>query len=288
MNRPRIPLGLESSRATLNVHVCEQLGRELRSGRERADLGVREVAARLLLSPCQLSGLEVADADAFYSAELYLVAARKYAALVGAGSTLLDDVLVRPDADVESSTPDAGALASALPRMRHAGLVVAAIAAMAVSATVGWYVVSRGWPVFDPSGEAAVASAPPSLVHLVSTSLPMPAASVHLSAPTKSSSVAPTQTAPVIAGSDVSEERYGYVRVQRGTWVFVRYRDNSTVERGLGPGQRLVLQGMPIYIAAGAASGAEVVLDGESVDVERFDVDGQLRIGSAFLSAALR
>jgi hypothetical protein len=91
---------------------------------------------------------------------------------------------------------------------------------------------------------------------------------------------------PAVSGHR-SDERYGHVQVQRATWVFVRYRDNSTVERVLAPGQRFVLQGMPIYIAAGAASGAEVVLDGEAIDVDRFDVDGQLRIGSAFLSAAL-
>ena len=99
----------------------------------------------------------------------------------------------------------------------------------------------------------------------------------------KAPDVASATTARAVSGNWV-----GYVRVPRATWVFVRYQDNSVVERVISPGDTFVLRDTPIYLAVGAAAGAEVVIDGERIDTNRFDVNGQLRIGSAFLSASAR
>ncbi len=273
MNRPRLSLGLESSRPTLDEAVCARIGRELTAERASRQWTIGEVAERLLLSPRQVQGMEGADRDAFYSAEFYVTALRKYHALLGLSSSLIDQVLVPaglPDASLPPPKP-----ASTI----HVGRapVFAGVAVLAVVVTGGW-LVSLGLGDDRAGGD----SPPPSLTlqHLVSHQLPMAMSRVSLEAPRPSAESA--------FRDDARGDGFGHIRVARTTWVFVRYQDNSTVERILSPGSRFVLRGVPIYLAAGDAPGAEIVIAGQSIDPEQFNVNGELRIGSAFLSAALR
>ncbi len=277
MNRPRIPLGLESARAALNHEACTRLGRLFADARAQRGIDVRNAAARLLLSPRQVVGLETADGDAFYSAELYQVAARKYDALLGLASPLVDEILVPPVLDTQAPVTPV-----AVTRRSPVRLAAAASLAAAVTLAVGGWLVLRGIPVTDApvakdAAPAVVAPADmPTLQNLVSTQLSPAPVAVRLSAPEEPS--------PVRSG----DGEFGYVRVPETTWVFVRYADNSTVERVISPADRFVLRAQPVYLAVGRAPGAEVVLVGEPIDTGRFVVDGQLRIGSAFLSAAAR
>jgi transcriptional regulator with XRE-family HTH domain len=286
MKRPRIALGLESSRASLNVDACRALGRALAAAREARKLDVREVAARLLLSPVQVHGLERAESEAFYSSELYLVAARKYDALVGLSSPLLDELIVR----APESNRAASSVTPSEPRSQtHRRLLrplVAATMAGTVTVAVGAWLVFAGWPFSSlPSGQDAATSVAgndtslPTLEHLVTRHRPTAPVQLLLKAPE-----APSATTARAASGNAA----GYVRVPRTTWVFVRYQDNSVVERVISPGDTFALRETPVYLAAGVASGADVVIDGERIDTDRFDVNGQLRIGSAFLSAAAR
>ena len=274
MNRPRLPLGLEASRASLNSAVCEQLGQELATGRAARQLEVRDVAKRLLLSPAQVRGMEDADSEAFYSAEFYAAGVRKYAALVGVSSPLLDDVLESPLPDpAPSEVPPTVALARRL-HVRSAPL--AAGAAVLLLLLVGGWLVSLGVARGDEH-ETSQTPDLPTLQHLITTTLPPAPSLVTLVSP-----------APESGGNAAADEGYGHISVARTTWVFVRYQDNSTVERVLSPGDRFVLRGAPIYLAAGEAPGAEVVIVGRPVDPARFNVNGELRIGSAFLMAAVQ
>src|SRR5690606_39215788 len=137
-----------------------------------------------LLSPRQVVGLETADGDAFYSAELYLVAARKYDALLGLASPLVDDVLVPPVLDTQ--TPAAPVAVARRPSVR---LAAAASLAAAVTLAVGGWLVLQGirvtdGPVAEDAGSAVIASdCRPTLQDLVSTQLPPAPVAVRLSAP---------------------------------------------------------------------------------------------------------
>lgn len=291
MNRPRIALGLESSRASLNVDACAELGRAFSAARQSQKRDVREVAARLLLSTAQVNGLERADAEAFYSAELYLVAARKYDALLGLSSSLVDQLLVHAvdSAAADTRPQDALSIATRV-RPRLLRPIVAGSMVAVVSLTVGSWLVIKGWPLSDSADDTAAAAATalerrssaPTMHHLVTGHHPLAPIDVRLEPP----AFVPASSSPgaVLATGD----GVGHIRVPRATWVFVRYHDNSVVERVIGSGETFVLRATPIYVAIGAASGAEVVLEGQRIDTSRFNVNGQLRIGSAFLSAAAR
>jgi hypothetical protein len=273
MNRPRLSLGLESSRPTLDEAVCVRIGQELAAERSLRHRTIREVAERLLLSPRQVQGLEIADHDAFYSAEFYVTALRKYHALFGLSPDLIDQVLV--PADPLPTVAPSPKPPAALPARRA---MVSAAAAVLAAVGIGGWLVSLG--VADNEAGVDSPSSPLTLQHLVSHQLPVSMSRVSLAAPGP------------LAGpefrAEATGEGFGHIRVARTTWVFVRYQDNSTVERIVSPGQRFVLSGVPVYLAAGDAPGAEIVIAGQAVDPERFNVNGQLRIGSAFLSAALR
>lgn len=271
MKRPRLSLGLEASRATLDEEVCATIGRQLAAARQSRRQSLGDVAERLLLSPRQVQGMETAEHDAFYSAEFYVTALRKYHAFFDLDPTPIDQVLVPAE---PSPAPPPSTLASASHVSRTTVLV--GVAVLAVVAVGGW-VVSLG--LRDDGVVDEPASANLTLQHLVSHQLPMATVPVTLAAPAPSGST---------ARDGVTGGNFGHISVARTTWVFVRYQDNSTVERVLSPGSKLVLSGIPIYLAAGEAPGAEIVIVGQPIDPQQFNVNGQLRIGSAFLSAALR
>ncbi len=287
MNRPRIALGLESSRASLNADACAALGRALLEARQSQALDVRGIASRLLLSTAQVNGLERADSDAFYSAQLYLVAARKYDALLGLSSPLVDQLLVRAADTSQPETQKASSPAASHESRRLLRPLAAAAMVAMVSLAVGGWLVLEGWPVSvstDADRDAAVfdrQSPAPTMDHLVADHHPFAPMEVRLSAPA-------AVPAPSAAASRAAAGSIGHIRVPHSTWVFVRYVDNSVVERVIGPADTFVLRDVPVYVAVGAASGAEVVLEGHRIDTTRFNVNGQLRIGSAFLSAAAR
>jgi hypothetical protein len=164
-----------------------------------------------------------------------------------------------------------------LPRIHFSVPHVASGAVVLVLLLGGGWLVLR--TMARDSGVTPANPSVPTLQHLVMRELP--------AAPSRVTLVAPEYRA-ASARAAVPGEEYGHISVARTTWVFVRYQDNSTVERVLSPGDRLVLRSVPVYLAAGEAPGAEIVIVGHPIDATQFNVNGQLRIGSAFLSAALR
>jgi hypothetical protein len=272
MNRPRLSLGLESSRPTLDEAVCVRIGQELAAERSSRQRTIRDVAERLLLSARQVQGLESAEHDAFYSAEFYVTALRKYHALFDLSPALIDQVLVPAD-----PLPPVAPSPKPPTTLHTRRAVVSAAASVLAAVVIGGWLVSLG--LRDDETGVDSPSAHLTLQHLVSHQLPISMSRVSLAAPDP-------LAGPALRAAS-SGEGFGHVRVARTTWVFVRYQDNSTVERILSPGQRFVLSGVPVYLAAGDAPGAEIVIAGQTVDPERFNVNGELRIGSAFLSASL-
>jgi len=78
------------------------------------------------------------------------------------------------------------------------------------------------------------------------------------------------------------------VTLARPAWVFVRYGDNSVIERVLQAGQSLTLKAAPIYLAIGAGEGVTVTLRGRPIDVSRFRNGDEIRIRASDLAALAR
>lgn len=299
MTRPRVALGLESSRATLNRAACADVAVALIEAREGRKLTIQHVADRLLLSPAQVSALEHSDASAFYGAEFYAAALRKYAAFLAVDSPAIGRVVVGPQVDASGAplrrperSPAASGTSIGATRPRNGVRVAVGVV---LTSLAGWLfmssVVTR--PSRSPEGRAQAARPQPD-VPLVASPPPGPVqvpdepVSESAAALTPISAVAdPLPVAPVHAvatGLSASTDA-GRIHVSEPTWIFVRYANNSTVERRLRSGEEFRLRDVPVYVAVGTAQGTEVTVAGQRVDVEPFTANGELRIGAAYLAA---
>lgn len=81
---------------------------------------------------------------------------------------------------------------------------------------------------------------------------------------------------------------FGRIVVTQPTWLFVRFSDQSTLERGLRPGESVDFSNRPVYLAVGRAEGTTVELAGHSLDTSLFTTNGQLRVGAAALATLFR
>jgi hypothetical protein len=280
MNRPRVALGLEASRATLNADVCADLGRQLAAARRDQALEIQDVASRLLLSPRQVTALEAADQEAFYGADFYVAALRKYAVLLGVDSGLVNQALVRPDALSSAPPFKRGRRASDLPAVnipRPRRRVIVAVG-LAVTTLVAWLLVSavHSGPPATPEASAATDPAP--------ADVPVPAATTPSAAVVQPAAADVVPEEPAQSGAPDDATVVGRVRVSQGTWIFVRYADNSTVEQRLGSGEEFVLHRAPVYLVVGSADKADVEIAGHTIDNTRFTTNGQLRVGSSYLA----
>jgi hypothetical protein len=79
---------------TLNKDACRAIGQLLSVARAERHLPPGYVLERLMLSSAQLTGLERGDASAFWTPRFFEKALRRYAALLGVTSPLLDEVLL--------------------------------------------------------------------------------------------------------------------------------------------------------------------------------------------------
>jgi hypothetical protein len=298
MNRPRVPLGLEATRATLNRAACLHAGQALAEARREQDLSIQMVGSRLLLSPTQVAALEEVNADAFYSAEFYASALKKYAALLGVALDQIDRVIVGPE------RPDTGP-AIGFKRGRRsaeAPLVPVRPRKTAIAAAAVFVGALASWPIVSsfrstPARVTMATASGPSDVRTAETRSVEPVVSPTLTAPIsepKMVEAVDTPAAPVrqderaaavpLADTASSADVFGRVRAETPTWVFVRYANNATAERGLAAGDEFVLRERPTYLAVGSAESVHVEISGREIDTAAFAANGQLRIGSSSLA----
>ncbi len=289
MKRPRLDLGLDASRATLNESECARLAELLSARRRSRGLSIQDVGARLLLASAQVSALESVRADAFYSAEFYATALRKYAALMGLDAAELDRILVRPEPPASAPVfkrgrPSLGVSLARVPRpstrvMLGAGLLVTAVAGGLLVAAVRERAAAK--PAPSTSGNTGTPATP---LEPVPPSVPAPAAEPATGEPDAVASAADAVTPAMIPVSTSPQGSVGRVKVGQRTWVFVRFAGGSTLERTLGGGEELVLTNVPTYIAVGTADDTSIDIGGQPLDTSRFTVNGQLRVGSSQLA----
>lgn len=301
MNRPRVPLGLESTRATLDRQACAEAGAALVEARLARGLTIHDVGAKLLLSPAQVAALEQVRPDAFYGAEFYAAALKKYATFLDVDTAALARVRIDPRSGDGSGQPSRRRapawphVASAIPRPRNAFAVALGIV---ITTFAGWLlfssIVTRPFRALDRRTQASrqpQKPAEPTTIQLTPTESVKPApVTAEAAEPAAASILRPLSAvagtwAPVTAmAASASDVGLGHIKVARDTWIFVRYENNSTVERRLTAGGEFVLSGRPVYLAIGESEGTEVVVAGQVIENARFTNKGQLRIGSAYLA----
>jgi hypothetical protein len=282
MKRPRLELGLDASRSTVNHAEAARVGALIKAARMERGLSLGEVGGKLLLAAAQVSALEAADADGFYSAEFYGAALRKYVAFVGLTGVDMDRVVIRPSFSAADSSFRRGRRSGLrlVGRPSRRVMVGAGVAVTAVAAGLLIAAVVQRRSSLRP--EATVA--PPSFA-------PLPPAPETSQPP----ALPPAQTPDAVASASepvlsslvpvsVADPRTGTVRVGQRTWVFVRYASGATLERTLSGGEELVLDGEPIYIAVGTADRTSIEIGGRPIDNSLFTVNGQLRVGSSQLA----
>jgi cytoskeleton protein RodZ len=310
MARPRVSLGLEASRTSLNREVCAEIGRQLQAARMAKGTSIADAAKALMLSPAQIGALETVQPEAFYGADFYTNALKKYLIYLNLSPAESERALLRPAEPEKKPTPfrrkqTAEAQAPQAPPKAARGaaftptLVAAAVAA---SAMAGWWILapkrqaptatsSTGRPGDgSPAAEQATAPPPPA----PALDKPAEAETIELDAANAAASAVSAVSAtlaPVMQASELPEVanvtdasgRYGAITVATSTWIFVRYADNTTDERRIAPGDTFAFRSQPVYIAVGAAKGTTIVVGGRTLDAAPFTTNGQIRIGKAFL-----
>lgn len=301
MTRPRVPLGLEASRTTLDRTFAAELGERARAARVGRGLDIGTAARAVMLSPAQLTSLETAQPEAFYGAEFYANALRKYLQYLGLDAASAGHVLIQPGTPAVAPSPRPARTPSLAPTV-----VAAAVTASAIG---GWFLLAprrqapaatstsgQAEPDAQPAGQAGADVQPASEDRLpIASPEVVPPAEVPAAAPALALQTLSDTLSPVLQTSGLAESsptaapaaRFGSVAVSGATWVFVRYADNTTDERHLGPRETFVLRAQPVYIAVGLADGTAISVNGQPIDSKPFVVNGQIRIGRAFLGTLL-
>ena len=263
-----------SPSVTLNKDACRAVGDLLGIARAERHLPPDYVTDRLLLSSAQLTGLERGDSTAFWTPRFFEQALRKYAALLGVTSPFLDEVLV-------TTPPIVAAPAGNRVARRTAWLLVAAgLLVCLVGTGVALYYSS----LLQSVGPNEV----PDLRETISA--PVPVATVQPPGRQAASADTPTVPAASVTTSLPLTLDRGRVVVAQTSWVFVRYPDNTAVERTLQPGQSLTLREWPFYLAVGSigandAAGVRLNWGDRPIDVTPFTNGNEVRIRAPQLAA---
>ncbi|MDA1184193.1 MAG: helix-turn-helix domain-containing protein [Acidobacteria bacterium] len=269
---------------TLNKDACQALGRLLSAARAEQHRSPDQIKARLLLSSAQLTGLEQGDCKAFWTPLFFEKAMRKYAALLGVTSQLLDEVLaiVPP---IAAPPPD-----SRFARLAAGPLIAVVLVVCLIGGSVAVYYSGRQ-QVVAPSAVPAPRGPAIAPVPVASGQpAPLPAARSAVPATPATSAEPPAVPTESVASSPTPTPDRGHVIVAQASWVFVRYADGTTVERTLEPVQALALTEWPVYLAVGAigdgdADGVRFVWGDRAIDVAPFTNGNEVRIPSAQLAA---
>ncbi len=288
----------------LDTRVCGQVGAACREVRTARGLTLAEVGERLLLSTRQVRALEDVDLSAFHNPAFFVAALRKYAGFTGVDRSVLDRLMppARPAVAAASdgpavparTVPDSGARRGLALVVLSAAAVVLAVAVAARGGYSWWQNLrpaaqasapaassppTSGAPSLDPARVVAGAAIPqPSAAPEAAQADPAPAADL-----AGASTALGTASAAPLQPSEVGAP-FGSVYVPRRTWMFLRYIDNSVVERPLADGERAVFEKPPVYLAVGSPD-AELTLGQQRVNTAPFIIQGQLRLRASDFNA---
>jgi hypothetical protein len=266
MIRSRAPRDGDRSPAPALPDSCRAIGHQLTAARDTRQLSVEAIASKLLLSKGQILGLEHADPSAFYSTDYFLRGLRKYMALMDLPTDLLDDP--EEEGGLRLMLADtAGARGRLAAGRSHSWIVPATAALVVLSAGLVTYLSRTGLPFTSADVESDTVS-------LVVAS-PLPSQPIQVPAATPLPVRAQPASALISGGEPDSTVR---VSVGKATWVFIRYPDNSVVERRLAAGEEIEVGPMPVYLAVGTAESVEVLVEDRPVALQPYIRNGQVRL----------
>lgn len=264
---------------TIDTRVCAEIGAQLTRIRTERGLTVAEVGDRLLLSPRQVRALEGVDLAAFHNAAFYMTGLRKYAAFAGIDETLVARASTSEPLELVPGHADTGPAVEDRPARSPWSLVGLGLAVVALAAVVYFrpQLTPPSMPV-SPSGPAGAAAATPPEASSATAPEPAPLPPPSQE-PGTTSQATGTAGDATPSGAAISSEPpgFGAVRVSRATWLFLRYADNTSVERPLADGETAVFEKEPVYLALGSPD-VELTVGGRRVNVLPFVVNGQLRV----------
>ena len=278
------------------------IGRRLADARTTLGVSPAQLSVALLLSIRQIQGLETGDTSAFHNRSFYLKGLRKYAAHM---QIAIDDPhLPAPSPDGTASRDAASVQGETSPREDGTGSLIsrrqmaplAAAAFIACSAGAAYLLspdlVTR---FLEPADTVAYPAPPPPPPQapadpaVLTPAVPAQGTTSTSadSAPESDALDARTSTQPLsVAVAEAPKNvpgrsgRFGQLRVDAPTWVFVRYADNSTDQRLLDRGDSFPLDMRPVYLAVGVSQVALTVA-GRTVDVAPFvTADREVRMGA--------
>lgn len=259
--------------------------------REQRGLTTTAVGERLLLSPRQVRALEEVDLSAFHNSRFYAAGLRKYAAFAGVDAAPLERVMPVARPVEHESTVVVAQRPPVLDAVGRGGLAMAAMAAVAVAVAVA---AGGGYVWWQRAIDRPATAAQVPITAPARTLTPAVAPAAVLSEPAAEPAVAePTAMVPDVSAGALSASApppadvlapFGEVRVPTATWIFLRYIDNTVVERPVAGGERTVFEKPPVYLAVGTPD-AELTLGSERVNTAPYIVNGQLRLRASDFNA---
>ncbi|MGE0448828.1 MAG: helix-turn-helix domain-containing protein [Vicinamibacterales bacterium] len=264
---------------TIDPRQCAEIGAELNRRRTALGLTLGELGEKLLLSPRQVVALEQVDLAAFHNATFYMSGLRKYAALAGLDPLMVERAATTEPLELVPGHAEPLADVDDPPARRPRTFVAVAVAI----GLLGAVVYMRPQVAVPSMLPPFVAEEPPGTLDPAAAVAPVPFSAI----PGSAVPLPPPPSSPQTGDAAEIERDFGSVRVPRQTWLFVRYSDDTVVERQLAGGETAVLQKEPVFLAVGVAD-AELTVAGRRVNVVPFVVDGQLRVEGSDLHALLQ
>lgn len=270
-----------------DARICADVGAGCRRVRSERGLTLDTVGAALLLSVRQVRALEEANVTAFHNARFYVAALRKYAQFAGLDTAPVDRMMPPPRvvpermrSVVPQFKPDTGGRRGAFMVALSALAVMAALAVAAGGGYVWWQQASD-----VPAGAEVAAAATARVPAVAPAAVIQGGLSAALQPPPPSGSADNTgsPSSPDPAALDVTAP-FGAVSVPSATWMFLRYIDNTVIERTLDAGERAVFEKPPVYLAVGAPD-VELMVGSQRVNTAPFIVNGQLRLRASDFNA---
>jgi len=263
---------------------------DLRTCREALGLSIGDAAARLLLSPRQVAGLESGDSGPFYNAafrDKALLAYQKLLGLNAGVSVATSEAAAEPSVAGESSNKPGPEKKTAIAAKKTSRLPLMAIVVIGIVVLPVWMLgqTTSG----DEARELATQPSPAMVDLQTSTSETDPALDdpptegpVTAEAPTP-----PAQSDPAVAAaleppqndaaptavieSTVAINRVGLVIQARGLcWVFARDDRGVETERTLRTGDQLLLERPLTYLALGNVRAVDVWFAGRILPLDAF------------------
>lgn len=271
--------------SALDLRRCAEIGRQLSTEREARALAIDDVAHDLLLSKRQIVALERAEPRVFHAPIYYVRALRKYCECLGITPDRFEGMVAAPpEPERRAEGPRRGwGLAAVLLLVVIAAMAAGTWYAGAVASPPDAVPVTAEPPVAPPSPEPLGPLAP-EVDDPPEEAVSAPAPPVQ--APAVPEAVAPSPVPAPVASAAAGGA--GSVAVGRVSWVFVRYPDNSTVERSITPGEAIRFRALPVYVAVGTTAGVTLMLGDRPVDVSPFISNGQVRLTREQIQALVR